>query len=119
MFPGRQYRDTLDALLQAPLFTLGICIWSTVPFIVLVSLIKENIINIKVELLEKNKRVGGVIGAFIVALAVGFSNNIPQTTGGVNFGIVFSPLYAGASMLIGYYLGRIIFLLYTYRTESD
>ncbi len=110
--PGRQYRDTFGFLLQNPLWTLGICTWSAIPFVVLVFWIKENIIKAKLELLERNRRVAGVFGAFALTFAVGFLNNVPQTSGGVNFGMFLFTIYAIPVMPLGYFLGRVILSRY-------
>lgn len=59
-------------------------------------------------LLLRNSRMAGIVGAFIATLCLGLYIHMPQTAGGVNFGVVFFPFYSLYPMPIGYALGRVI-----------
>ncbi|MEE9191265.1 MAG: hypothetical protein V3U04_01430 [Candidatus Aerophobetes bacterium] len=105
---GRTYIDTIEALFQTPVFAIGLCLWTALPFAILALSAKYHLGDTVLDSTECYHRAAGIIGAFVAAFAVGFFIHIPQTVGGVNFGIILFPFYTIAVIPLGYWLPRII-----------
>jgi len=106
--PDRGYRDTVEALFQTPGFAIGLCLWTALPFAILALSAKYHLGHAVLDSNEHYHRTVGIIGAFIAALAVGFFIHIPQTVGGVNFGIILFPIYTILVIPLGYWIPRMI-----------
>ena len=108
MFPGRTYMDTLEALFQVPAFALGLILWTAVPFVALALAAKSHLSPGNLDSTERFLHIAGIIGSFVAGFVTGFIIHTPQTTAGVNFGIILFPIYTVVIMPVGYLVGRMI-----------
>lgn len=106
--PGRTYMDTIEALFRTPAFAIGLCLWTALPFVTLALAAKSHLALSNLDPTERFLRTAGIIGSFVFGLVTGFIIHTPQTTAGVNFGIILFPIYTLVIMPVGYLVGRMI-----------
>ena len=108
----------LFAFWGAPVFFVGLCLWTAFPFAVLATFGRIHLRPTISNPPTLRIRTGGVMGSFLAGLALGFWVYFPSSLGGFDASVLLFPLYAAGAMPIGYMVGYTVRYGYDGRKQS-